>query len=96
MQFISSNKNIDIHEQIFQSGKQAVTHIVIPKGKEMGRHQAPFSVIVIPIKGKILFAGDNESKEITVGDIVQMDPNEPHSLTAIEDSEAMVIKSKLD
>lgn len=52
---------------------------------------------MVPIKGKAIFGDVTEKREEVVvpGDIVQLHPNEHHYLKAIEDTEVMVIKSKL-
>lgn len=80
---------------IFQSENQVITNLVIEKGKTIPTHDAPYTVVVVPVKGKVVFSGENFKEEIYPGAIVRMQPNEPHSLYALEDSELMVIKSTL-
>ena len=46
-------------------------------------------------RGYICLKDKNFKEEIYPGAIVRMQPNEPHSLYALEDSELMVIKSTL-
>lgn len=80
---------------IFQSKHQVVTNLVLPAGKEIPTHRAPYTVIVVPVKGKVIFEGEGFSEEIFPGCFIRMTPNEDHSLRALEDSELMVIKSNL-
>lgn len=80
---------------VFESENQVVTNLVIPAGKDIPTHDAPYTVVVVPVKGRIIFSGENFSEEIYPGVIVRMEPNEPHSLHALEDSELMVVKSSL-
>ena len=80
---------------IFESETQVVTNLVMETGKTIPTHRAPFTVVVVPVKGKIIFSGTDFSEEIYPGCIIRMEPNEDHSLHALEDSELMVIKSDL-
>lgn len=77
---------------IFETDQQVVTDLVIPSGKEIPEHHVDYTVVVVPIKGKIIFSGHDFETEL----FVRMLPNESHSLKAIEDSELFVIKSKLE
>lgn len=97
MNFIKTDSNVDLYENIVETDRQVVTHLVIPAGKEVPEHHAPYDVIVVPIKGVVIFgdvAGHREEK-LVPGDIVKMAPDEHHYLKAVEDTEVMVIKSKL-
>ncbi|MBT9626695.1 cupin [Ligilactobacillus ruminis] len=75
---------------IFETDQQVVTDLVIPE------HHVDYTVVVVPIKGKIIFSGHDFETELAPGSFVRMLPNESHSLKAIEDSELFVIKSKLE
>ena len=77
---------------IFETDQQ----VVIPSGKEIPEHHVDYTVVVVPIKGKIIFSGHDFETELAPGSFVRMLPNESHSLKAIEDSELFVIKSKLE
>lgn len=81
---------------IFESENQVVTNLVMATGKEIPTHRAPFTVVVVPVKGRVIFKGEDFEEEIFPGTIVRMEPNEDHSLVALEDSELMVIKSNLN
>lgn len=97
MNFIKTDDNVDLWENIVETPNQMVTHLVIPEGEVVPTHHADATVIVVPIKGKVVFGDVNHSRSETLvpGDIVQMRPNEPHNLKAIHDTEVMVIKSQL-
>lgn len=43
---------------IFETDSQVVTDLVIPAGKTIPTHHAPYDVLVIPIKGRIIFRGE--------------------------------------
>lgn len=97
MKFIKTNSDVDLYEDIVKTPSQTVTHLVIPADEVVPTHHADADVIVVPIKGKVVFADANHEHEATLvpGDIVQMAPNEPHNLRAIEDTEVIVVKSQL-
>ena len=97
MKFIKTNANGDLAENIVETASQTVTHLVIPAGKVVSMHHVPYDVIVVPIKGKVIF-GDvdhNHQETLMPGDIVKMVPGEWYDLKAVDDTEVMVIKSKL-
>ena len=47
-------------------------------------------------KGNVDFTGENGTQTIEPGTIIRLEPGEDHSLVALEDSDLMVIKSKLE
>lgn len=81
---------------LVQVNNQIVTNLVIPKGQEIRTHHVPYTVVVVPVKGKVIFSGEQDQKEIYPGIIVRMQPDEKHKLHALEDSELMVVKSRLE
>lgn len=97
MKFIKTIPGPDLAENIVETTNQTVTHLVIPAGKTVPEHHVFDSVIVVPIKGKIRFGDVDHDRfeELVPGDIVQLAPGEWHDVTAIDDAEVMVVKSKL-
>lgn len=97
MKFIKTDSNVDLFENIVETDSQVVTHLVVPAGKDVPEHFVDYDVIVVPIKGKAIFGdvADKREEVLVPGDIVQLHPNEHHYLKAIDDTEVMVIKSKL-
>ncbi|GAJ25664.1 hypothetical protein JCM15457_540 [Liquorilactobacillus sucicola DSM 21376 = JCM 15457] len=81
---------------IFESDKQIITDLIIPKGKEIRAHHVPYTVVVVPVKGNVVFAGENFREEIKPGIVVRLQPNEKHELKALTDSEIIVVKSCLE
>lgn len=95
MKSYKANESIDIAEHLIEKEGQTVTHLLIRKGKELGTHNVDMSVIVVPFKGVIEFTGESGTETIKPGTIIEMEPNEKHSLKAIEDSQLIVVKSKI-
>ena len=98
MQFIKTTPDVDLAENIVETPRQTVTHLVIPAGKAVPKHHVPEDVVVVPIKGRVVFedVSNGTAQALVPGDIVKLAPNEWHALEAVTDTEVMVIKSQLD
>lgn len=97
MQFINTTPDVDLAENIVETPHQTVTHLVIPAGKAVPKHHVPEDVVVVPIKGRVVFedVSNETAQTLAPGDIVKLAPNEWHTLEAVTDTEVMVIKSQL-
>lgn len=80
---------------IYETDSQVVTHLKIKTNEEIPSHKSTMNVIVVIYEGEVEFTENEDTYNIKPGDIVQMNPNTPHSLKAISDSKLMVIKSDL-
>lgn len=80
---------------IYETDSQVVTHLNIRANEEIPSHKSTMNVIVVIYEGEVEFTENEDTYNIKPGDIVQMNPNTPHSLKAIIDSKLMVIKSDL-
>lgn len=94
MEKYTSSAQIDLFEHLYQTEDQTVTHLQMKAGKEIGEHDTPFRAFIIPIKGKVSFSTPEKTVEIQPGDIIHLEPMEPHWLSAIDDSDVMVVKVK--
>ena len=95
MKVYHGRTDIKRFEHLVETPSQTVTHLVLPAGQAIGQHHVPYTVVVVSVKGRILFSDEKETAEIYPGVIIRMAPHEVHSLEAVEDSELMVIKSHL-
>ena len=95
MKKISSNILDGKFEHLVDENNLQITHLQIKKCDEIPSHKSDKSVVVVIYKGKVDFKGENGNQIIIPGDIITMDPNEIHSLKALEDSDLMVIKVKI-
>lgn len=80
---------------ILETDSQVVTDLVIPAGKKVPEHSVDYTVVVVPVKGRVIFSGHDFETELAPGSFVRMLPDEKHSLRALEDSELFVVKSRL-
>ena len=60
--------------------------IVFKKGQEMKKHSTIFPITVEVFEGEIGFGVDDSTYALKKGDIISLDPNVAHSLTASENS----------
>lgn len=95
MKKLSANILDGKFEHLIDEDKLQVTHLQIKSGEEIRRHKSDKTVIVVIYKGKVDFKGEDGKDIILPGDIIRMDPNESHSLKAIEDSDLLVIKAAI-
>lgn len=95
MKKISANILDGKFEHLVDENNLQITHLQIKSGEEIPSHKSDKSVIVVIYKGKVDFFGENNKEIIIPGDIIVMNPNEIHSLKAIEDSDLMVIKAAI-
>ena len=95
MKIHKADSNIEMAEHLIEKDRQTVTHLCLKEGKELSTHSVDMSVIVVPFKGTIEFTGESGMETIKPGTIVEMEPNEKHSLKAVEDSQLIVVKSKI-
>lgn len=95
MKKISANILDGKFEHLVDENNLQVTHLQIKSGEQIPSHKSDKSVIVVIYKGKVDFSGENNKEIIIPGDIIVMNPNEIHSLKAIEDSDLMVIKAAI-
>lgn len=95
MKKLSANVLDGKFEHLIDEDKLQITHLQIKKGDEVPIHKSDKNVIVVIYNGKVNFTGENGSEIIVPGDIINMEPNELHALSAIEDSDLMVIKASI-
>tara|TARA_R110002051_G_scaffold3131_6_gene16850 strand:- start:1549 stop:1893 length:345 start_codon:yes stop_codon:yes gene_type:complete len=70
--------------------------ILLKKGQLMKEHKAPFPIIIHMVQGKIDFGAENAIHPLKAGDIITLDSNVPHDLSAKDDSIVRLTLSKLD
>ena len=96
MNFYRTEKSGPLAKNIVQKAGQIVTYLNLKAGTETGWHDVPYSVIVVPFEGELVFQAEEESQFIQPGHCVEMEPGERHNVIAKIDSGVIVVKSKLD
>ena len=70
--------------------------ILMKKGQIMKEHKTPFPIVIHLLKGNITMRIKDEDVFLQNGDIISLDGNIPHDLTAIDDAIIRLTLSKLD
>lgn len=70
--------------------------ILLKQGQIMKEHKAPYPIIVHVLEGAINFSIQGKEHLLMNGDIISLDANVPHDLSAQKDSIVRLTLSKLD
>lgn len=102
MNIKSFNENLEfshnriITQVILETSFSKEIRILLKNGQTMKEHKAPFPIIVHILEGKIDFGVEGELITLKKGDVITLDSNIYHDLTAKEDSIVRLTLSKLD
>ncbi len=81
-QDIGSEKN----KAVMRTNELELARLVIPAGQEFKEHQVSGPITVHCIEGCITFTASGISQELKSGQLLYLEPDEPHSLAGITDS----------
>lgn len=76
-------KRYDSIGHILETDSQVVTDLVIPAGKKIPEHSVDYTVVVVPVKGRVIFSGHDFETELAPGIFVRMLSDEKHRLRAL-------------
>ncbi len=77
-----------------ESGKEI--RIAFKKGQVMKEHKTPFPITVEIFEGSITFGVNGDVHSLGKGDLIALEGNVPHDLTAITDSIVRLSLNKAD
>lgn len=98
----SFNENLDYNDSkivtkvILESSFSKEIRILLKKGQIMKEHKTAYPIVVHILEGEIDFGVQDEIKCLKKGDILTLEGNIPHDLTALQDSVVRLSLSKLD
>lgn len=96
MKLISSPHEIGDRKKhasrLLNQPKYDVVQIHMKKDEEITTHHAKVETLIIVRAGKVSFTVEGETVILTNENILQMDPYEEHSLTALEESDLLLLK----
>jgi quercetin dioxygenase-like cupin family protein len=78
---------------LYKSLELNIMLIALKAQAELKRHTAPGTISVQVIKGSISFRTDDNSNDLTIGQLLTLEGNVPHSVYAYESSVILVTKS---
>ena len=71
---------------VLDNGHSKVVHLSFPKGKVLDRHVAPNDILIFVMAGQIDFQYGEQKVQLNQGDMVSLEKNIEHALTALENS----------
>ncbi|GMT46121.1 MAG: hypothetical protein IEMM0006_1953 [bacterium] len=102
MRTSSLMKNIEYNEDkpsvnvLFETENTKEIRIIFRKGQAMKNHQTPFPIIVEIFEGEIDFDVRGDTHRLQKGDMVALEGNVQHNLSAKADSIVRLTLSKQD
>lgn len=102
MKIESFNENLEFNDNrvvtkvLLESSFSKEIRILLKQGQVMKEHKAPYPILVHIIDGEIDFGVDGNVNFLKKGDIVTLDANVPHDLTALKNSIVRLTLSKKD
>tara|TARA_R110002049_G_scaffold309212_2_gene518726 strand:+ start:8423 stop:8761 length:339 start_codon:yes stop_codon:yes gene_type:complete len=91
----------------YQENKPAVTvllktktskeiRIAMKQGQNMKEHKAPYPIVIELFEGSIDFGVEGKKQILKKGDLIALDENVPHDLTAVSDAVIRLSLSNYD
>jgi len=102
MNKLSFNDEIEFDETriktkvIVETSFSKEIRILLKSGQIMKEHKTPYPILIHILQGKIELGIQNENFTMKNGEIIGLNGDVPHNLTAIEDSIVRLTLSKLD
>ena len=87
----SGKKHIQI--TVFHKGPLRIVLFAFEKGGSLPSHRAPGSVVIHTLRGRIDVKTLNESYELATGQMLLLDPEVVHDVTAQEESDMLLTVS---
>ena len=75
---------------LFKAGQLELARIVLRAGESMREHQAPGEITLQCLEGLLELSTPKGSQRLRPGELIHLLPREPHALTAIDDSSALL------
>ena len=71
---------------IIKTNELELVRLVIPAGKVIPRHKVSGPVVIHCLYGEIFVNVKGKSTDITTGQLIYLNPGEPHSLRSVSES----------
>ncbi len=81
--------NALLARQVIHAENITVARIHLAKGAVVSEHSHPAEQITMLQQGRLRFQIGGEERVVVAGEVMQIPPNAPHSVEALEDSIAM-------
>ncbi len=88
----ASHEKPKVVKKLLSFNKNQIIQIQLQSGEEISDHQAGSDALIIVKKGQVKFSVEGREVVLTKNDLLYMEPEEVHSLIAIDDTEILLIK----
>lgn len=78
---------------IYHTEARQIVHLQLSAAQEIATHQSSKQVFIIVKSGKVIFTLSDQEIILSPNEVLVMEPDEYHSLKALEDTSILVIKS---
>lgn len=97
--FVISTPNVlketdKLAEKVYDTDRYSALNIQLKKGESIPNHFAIDEVLIVVRKGVVSVTVGEETVELSNDELLHIDPKEPHSLEAKEDSDIIVVQVK--
>jgi quercetin dioxygenase-like cupin family protein len=82
-------------EPIFSADGLKVVRLTVPAGGAVPEHHANVDVVVSIVRGAGSFVVDQKERRVRQGDVIVLPPRAPHSVTADEELELIVVQARV-
>ena len=81
-------------EKVTDIREHALVNIQFKSGERIAEHDAAEHVVVIVRRGRVAFTVEGNEVTVTNEAVLVMEPNERHSLVALDDTDLLLVKIK--
>ncbi|CAJ1313969.1 cupin domain-containing protein [Paenibacillus nuruki] len=78
---------------IYNTEARQIVHLQLSANQEIPTHKSPKHVFIVVKIGKVAFTVSDQEIILSPNEVLIMEPDEFHSLKALEDTSILVIKS---
>lgn len=102
MNIASLNTNVEYHESrpnvqvLLESETGKEIRIAFREGQVMKKHKTPFPIVIEIFEGSIDFGVNGNVHTLKKGDLIALEGQVPHDLTAVKDSIVRLSLNKAD
>lgn len=93
---IQFNEKRPVITVLFETDFTKEIRIAMQQGTVMKEHKTKFPIVVHVVEGEISFGVQGEQKELTAGDLIALDGDVPHDLSAKQNSIIRLTLTKYD
>ncbi|MFJ7951389.1 AraC family ligand binding domain-containing protein [Lysinibacillus sp. NPDC096418] len=87
------NDKAKIIRKVFSHDKMDIVTIQLRADEKIATHDAPNTVVIVVRVGEVIFTVNEMEHTLTSNDVMVIEPFEKHSLSAVSDTEIVLLKA---